>query len=131
MLAWVMNLGFAASPAGIAPPPPPPAAGGSVPGFVPGGKKKRKEFGPYMRDGQVFGEQYPYSPDLGSVPLPKIELPAVVLPTVDLRVPSDDNTASTVGHHRDSVIRARSARRRARAHALEARRLLEAFRSAR
>lgn len=36
---------------------------GSVPGFVPGKKKKH---GPVMRAGQVFGEEYPISPLLDS-----------------------------------------------------------------
>jgi hypothetical protein len=52
-------------------PPPvvvvPPVATGSVPGFVPGGKKKRKKSGPYMRENQVFGEEYPVSPTLNPV----------------------------------------------------------------
>lgn len=71
MLAWVMNLGFAASPANVPPPPPvilPPPPTGSAPGKL--GRKKKRKDGPYMREGQVFGEEYPFSPSLNSVAKP-------------------------------------------------------------
>jgi hypothetical protein len=48
------------------PPPPvvtPPVTGGTVPGFVRGKKKA----GPYMREGQVFGEEYAPSPHMGDL----------------------------------------------------------------
>ena len=41
---------------------------GSSPGFVPNAKKKRKQTGPVMREGQVFGEEYPVSPNMETTP---------------------------------------------------------------
>jgi hypothetical protein len=46
--------------------PPVPQAGGSAPGHTGGKRKRKKDSGPYMREDQVFGEEYPVSPSLTS-----------------------------------------------------------------
>lgn len=43
---------------------PPPTQGGA--GFARGGKRRKGDTGPFMREGQVFGEEYPPAQSIGS-----------------------------------------------------------------